>query len=145
MDVRHAVDTDAIRVASLIQRFHASGDFRFKFNVAKTHQFVLQCIAADDALCIVIDAPVSGLLIARQADSVFGDLCYAQEIVIWVEPDARGHAWRDLRTAYEAWAKQRGCQKISLSRQEHIRPKAMDRLFRAAGYAPGEVVYFKDI
>lgn len=92
---------------------------------------------------------IEGGIILRSDSGVIGGIvfpCYfnfaekwAQELFWWSE----GRDGMALLRAFEARAKDMGAGKIIMSRWESLRPKAVDRVLRAEGYAPIETSYEK--
>jgi GNAT superfamily N-acetyltransferase len=142
--VRHAALTDVPRILFLLRRFHAAGDFDFTFDAPRMEQFAKASIAGANTGCFVVGDPVAGVLIAHQGES-FAGFRFAEELLVWVEPDARGSSWQDLLDAFETWARAGGCSRIKLSAQQSLRPAAMARLYRRSGYQPCETVFIKEI
>ena len=65
------------------------------------------------------------------------------EIVWWVEPSARSTgAGRRLLRAAEDWSRVRGAQRMQFGA---FRDARLERLYRALGYEPCEVIYEKDL
>lgn len=143
--VRHATADEAPRIVRLLRNFHAAGEFDFPFDAARLDRLVRHAIAAPDWACIAAGHPANGVLIAARQESLMAPIRFAEELLVWIEPTARGDAWGLLLAGLEAWAREQGCQKIKLSAQQHIRPAAMARLYRRAGYVPRETVFSKDL
>lgn len=142
---RHAVTDEAPRIVRLLRNFHAAGGFDFPFDAARLDRLVRHAIAAPDWACLVVGQPANGVLIASCGESVMAPIRFAEELLVWIEPTARGDAWGQLLAGLDEWARSQGCQKIKLSAQQHIRPAAMARLYRRAGYVPRETVFSKDL
>lgn len=51
----------------------------------------------------------------------------------------------DLRDAFEAWAIEQGAQGVAFSGLADSRAKAIERVFRRAGYTPVETSYYKRV
>lgn len=142
--VRQATPSDVPRVLTLLRNFHAAGGFDFRFDAARFEQFVKAAILGEQSVCLVVGDPAAGVLIASHAESFVG-FRYAEEKLVWIEPEQRGAAWHDLLCAFEAWAKAAGCARIKLSAQHALRHPAMTRLYRRSGYLPCETVFSKEI
>jgi GNAT superfamily N-acetyltransferase len=142
---RHATADEAPRIVRLLRNFHAAGEFGFSFDAARLNRLVRHAITSPDYACLVVGQPAVGVLIASCGESVMAPIRFAEELLVFIEPEARGDAWTQLLAGLEAWARAQGCQKIKLSAQQHIRPAAMARLYRRAGYVPRETVFSKDL
>lgn len=143
--VRHAVVGDVSRMLVLLRNFHTAGGFQFPFDAPRLDRFVRHAVDAADYAVLVLGDPIKGLLIARAADSLIAPLRFAEEQLVWIEPDARGNHWNALLTALEAWAREHRCDQVKLSSQQTIRSNAMARLYRRDGYEPVETVHAKAI
>lgn len=62
----------------------------------------------------------------------------AQEISLWVEPEHRGPASRELLNTLEDWAKKQGCPTFETGTPEAQKPELMERYYRMHGYEPKE-------
>jgi len=102
-------------------------------------------IADDNMVCIVVGEPANGVLIGRAALSEMGPFRFAEELLIWIDPSERGTAWRDLLDTFEDWAREKDCQSIKVSVQQHWRGEALGRLWRRRGYLPVETVFSRPI
>jgi GNAT superfamily N-acetyltransferase len=145
MTARHARTDERLRVIALLRDFHAAGNFGFPYDAARADRLARLAIADDNMACIVVGAPANGVLIGRAALSEMGPFRFAEELLIWIDPSARGTAWRDLLDAFEAWAREKGCQSIKVSVQQHWRGEALGRLWRRRGYLPVETVFSRPI
>lgn len=142
---RHATQADIGQIVHILRNFHAVGGFDFPFDAAWLSRTVQHYIKDSASVCFVIGAPVSGVLMASYGESLIAPFRFAQELLIWIEPAARGASWLELRNAYEDWARLNSCRKIKFSAQQTIKPQAMARLLRRGGYHPCETVFYKDI
>lgn len=68
----------------------------------------------------------------------------AGEVFWWCEPEHRGHALSMLE-AIERRAKSLGAEVLHMSCLEALRPDAMGRLYRGAGYVPVDHLYYKGL
>lgn len=150
--VRIATEEDAPRIIRMLRNFHAEAGFDLEPNIPYLHRNLVALFDGDESqevfTVFVIGKPAYGVLIAQIGMSLFFPVRFAEELVMWVEPEQRTMGvWNDLREAYESHMISRGVTKLKMTRQSSIklRPGAMDRLFRRAGFEIGEVVYFKDV
>lgn len=101
-------------------------------------------LAAPDRLTLVAEgAPgeAIGMLLAAVSVSPLAPVRLAQEIAFWVVPARRGGpAALRLLSAYEAWARDMRCDRVSLVALPSC---AAGRLYRRRGFAPAETVYQK--
>lgn len=94
------------------------------------------------SLLLDIDGCVGGMLCAAAVASPLAPVRLAQELVFWIDPDARGPwAMRMIRD-YEYWAAEQGCAVAALV----ARPGSpAGRLYLRRGYALAETHYAKDL
>lgn len=145
MTARPARTDERLRVIALLRDFHAAGNFGFAYDGVRADRLARLAIADDNLACIVVGEPANGVLIGRAALSEMGPFRFAEELLIWVDPSARGTAWSDLLNAFEAWAREKDCQSIKVSVQQHWRGEALGRLWRRRGYLPVETVFSRSI
>ena len=145
MTARMARPDERLRIIALLRDFHAAGSFGFAYDAARADRLARLAIGDADMACIVVGEPANGVLIGRAALSEMGPFRFAEELLIWIDPTARGSSWRDLLDAFEVWAQERGCQSVKVSVQQHWRGEALGRLWRRCGYTPVETVFSKQI
>lgn len=91
-----------------------------------------------------MDSRITGALLGLAHTPVFGRRLQASELGWWVAPDHRGS--RDavrMLAEFEAWARQRQCARVVLSRLMNMRPHAVGRLYERLGYAERESSFAK--
>jgi GNAT superfamily N-acetyltransferase len=145
MSARLGAPQDRLAVIGLLRAFHAAGNFGFAYDGARADRLARLALAGGDMACLLVGDPANGLLVARAGLSEMGEFRFAEELLVWVEPGARGRAVADLVDAFEAWARGRGCHRVKLSTQHHWRGEALGRLWRRRGYLPAETVYAKSL
>lgn len=70
----------------------------------------------------------------------------AQELFIWVDPQFRGSdAAGMMLSEFENWARDTGAHRVLLTSPHNDRIEAVERLYRAKGFAPMERTFYKDI
>ena len=81
------------------------------------------------------DGVVVGLLLGYVTTFSFGDDKLAQDIVLFIEPTARGGvgALRMIER-YVAWAQEKGCVEVQLGESSGANPELVDKLFTHAGF-----------
>lgn len=100
-------------------------------------------LAAPERLSLVLELQgrVRGMLCAGLMESPLAPVRLAQELVFWIDPDARGRWAVALMRDYEDWARRAGCRAVSLV----ARPGCpTDRLYHRRGYVLTETTYTKD-
>jgi len=113
-----AVPEDKVAVIRLLeQSHHAAGfdgedGFNFPFDPAYAERLFLEHLLPG-ALCLVLKpdgGPARGVLMAAAAEHPFGPVRIARETVWFIEPGWRGVSAIKMLDAYEAWARELGCQ-----------------------------------
>jgi hypothetical protein len=99
---------------------------------------VTNLLASDEAAVFLSDGGFCGGLVFPMYFN--HDYRIAQELFWFAGKDGTA-----LREAFEAWAKDRGCQAIQMSCIADDREKAVRRLFRMSGYAATETALMKEI
>jgi GNAT superfamily N-acetyltransferase len=99
-------------------------------------------IGQPDRLSLVLElgAQVRGMLCAGATQSPLAPVRIAQELVFWIDPPARGRWASGLIRAYEAWARVRGCQIVSLVT---LPAQPADVLYRRCGFSAVEHIFAK--
>lgn len=70
----------------------------------------------------------------------------AQELFWWVNPEARSTgAGLALLRAAEHWAKERGCQTITMLCLDAVEPQKVATIYERMGYAPLERAFIKKV
>lgn len=87
---------------------------------------------------------IVGAMLGLAHKPVFGRRMQASELGWFMAPNYRGS--RDavrMIAEFEAWARQRECVRVVLSRLMSMRPDAVGRLYERLGYAERESSYAK--
>jgi GNAT superfamily N-acetyltransferase len=91
-----------------------------------------------------VGGAIVGAMLGLAHVPVFGRRLQASELGWFVAPDHRGS--RDavrMIAEFEAWARQRECVRVVLSRLMNMRPDAVGRLYERLGYAERESSFAK--
>lgn len=80
-----------------------------------------------------------GVLLAVASASPFRPALWADEILFWIDPPARGRWAGALLDHYEAWARDLGASVIGLSALD----ARAGKMFGRRGYAPAETKYMR--
>lgn len=67
----------------------------------------------------------------------------ATELFWWCEPGCK--AGRELKAEAERLAAEAGAKTINMACEDHMRSKALDRLYRMSGYQPSEHIFIKEL
>ncbi len=144
--IRRANNDDIPAIVGLGRQFYQSADFEIEASAAWFSMSVSAYIQDTERVCLVYDnGGVMGFLMACYGQSDLFPVKVANEQLLYVSPDARGNAWGELRHAYEAWAKSKGCARVQLTAQNVVKPELMTRLYRRSGYSLADLVFFKNI
>lgn len=136
--VRHAVESDRLRVVRLLKESHAAAGFTFAFQAAYAERLFKQHMA--DGLVLVLGEPAQGVLMARTFEHPFGAGLWAKETVWYIAPGARGRSAFQMLDAYEAWARAQGCTTIGMA---SLATNDVSGLYARRGYAPAETHFLK--
>lgn len=114
--IRQAISSDKAAVLMMARSFHSAAELPFAFSAATASILFDACLCDDDRLCLIYErdgAPV-GMLAAYAANHMLAPVKIASEIAWWIEPQHRGRSAVAMLTAYEQWARQRGCALIHM-------------------------------
>lgn len=140
--VRPARAAERFGVLALCRDFHRASGIPFAFDPAHASIAAQDHIEAPDKLCLILEVngALRGVLAASVAVSPLAPVRIAQELVFWVDPAHRGRAARRMLSAYEDWARLKGCAACGLS---GLNDPRVARFFGAAGFALTENKFMK--
>lgn len=131
--IREATPADALRLTDMARHFHAAAGVPAPWVSAYAHARFVAMIAATDATVIVWDdGAVRGAIAGALVPQVWHPVTYATELGWWLDPAARGRAWRPMLRAFEAWAASRDADGVVMSALEDRAATLIAR----AGYEP---------
>lgn len=137
--IRNAVPADMTRLAAMARKFHAASgmDAFVPFDIASVEKTMAHLIASPDGALVISPAGMAGAV----SFPVWFNHGYrmAQEMFWWAE-DGEGAALRDR---IERRARDRGASVMSMLALDSMRPDAMARAYRIAGYEPMERSFMK--
>lgn len=140
--IRMAAPRDRLRVVSLLRDSHAAAGFTFPFRPAHAEALFKAHTDDADACCIVhqVGDQAQGVLMARAFAHPFGAGLWAKETVWWIDPAHRGRSGLAMLTAYEDWARGKGCVSIGMA---SLASNDVSGIYRRCGYAPAETHFVK--
>ncbi|MBW9113158.1 GNAT family N-acetyltransferase [Rhizobium cauense] len=129
---------------ALAERFHAEAGGGYPFKVDRVRAFLAQAVAGPDFFVVVAGDVPCGFLIARAGANYLTGERMAEEVAMYVEPDARSVGLAGgLIAKFEEWAASSRCTVVKLTAQHSARPEAVARLYRRSGYAAAETAFIK--
>lgn len=141
--IREALPADARRLTEMAKHFHAAAGRPEPWSSPYAHARLAALIADPSATVIVWDDDgVQGAIAGALVPQVWHPVTYAVELGWWVEPAARGRAWRPLLRAFETWAEDRGADGVLMSALED---RAAGLIERAGYERQGQCHLFKVI
>ncbi|CDM57200.1 GNAT family N-acetyltransferase [Rhizobium favelukesii] len=144
MDIYEARLSDLSALVALAERFHAEAGGSYHFRIDRVRAFLAQAITSREYLAVVAGEAPCGFLIARAGENYLTGERMAEEVAMYVEPDARSACLAaSLIGKFEAWAAATGCSVAKLTAQHSARPAAVARLYRRSGYAAAETAFIK--
>ncbi|MEO4000307.1 GNAT family N-acetyltransferase [Mesorhizobium sp. CAU 1732] len=138
--VRHATESDRLRVVRLLGESHKAAGFTFPFDAVRAEALFKQHMAA--GLVLVLGDPAQGVLMAAATDHPFGMGRVAKETVWFIRPEARGRSAFKMLDAYEAWAREQGCVAVGMA---SLATNDVSRLYERRGYAAAETHFLKSL
>lgn len=141
--LRNAEAADMAPLLDMCRRFLDASGYGYPWDEAHARAGLAQAMLAADALVLVLDVDGAprGVLIAQAGPHPFGPVRQAQEVVWWIETDARSVAVaQTMLAAFEGWAAARGCAFVTLALLGEAREAA---LYRRRGYAPAETHWIR--
>lgn len=133
--IRHAVRDDIPAMLSLLKRHHTEHAFSWPFDAVRLSMTLANAVEADDWLALTGDG---ALLLASSYESPMGAGRLAVEHI--VRAAKPGHL-REMLTIYEAWARDQGCQSVSLGCVR--RHNTFARLYGRHGFTMAETIFVK--
>jgi len=110
---------------------------RIGFNRAKTAEFLASLILAPTGLVLVAerDGEIYGGILAMAVPHWCSDDVVAQEVSLFVRPDARGHmAAKELIRRMCAWAKDMGAVWLQAGSSTGVDPERTAQLYEHMGF-----------
>ena len=145
--IRPATPEDLPDLLRMAYAFHKAGNgkryFRFEDEPEGYAHLMLSCMEGGDRLCIVADEPVRGFLVAMIAPlPMCPRVRVANEILLWVDPDARGDGTaREMLRHMKEWGRERGCKHWQAGSQRYLGMKSAGALIESEGGALEEKHY----
>lgn len=144
MTVRLAVPGDKMPVVRMLRDAHAAGGLPFPFSAAHASILFDEQCARPDRLCLVFDVSgAHGVLMASVQQHPFAAICYAMEVVWWIDPEHRGQGALEMLAAYENWATEQGCTFVGMAALEAA-PRA-GAIYKRRGYRAIETHFLKPL
>jgi len=143
--IREAAERDRMRVLMMARDFHAASGIPVPFSAAYANSLFTTTLSDENRLCLVY-APgdvAQGVLAAQVTQLAIASVKAATEIMWWIEPAHRGRAAIQMLEAYEAWARERGCQFANMVGLGNDPEPA--RLYERRGYTPAERHFVKQL
>jgi GNAT superfamily N-acetyltransferase len=153
MEVRCAFISDLTEVSELVERAVKNAPYGVEVPKQRINElsatFLLRphsdtktyLLLNDDKEAVGI---ITGLVC--DGDNIFAACRVAAEYVWYVDPDYRtGTGAMRLLKAYEEWAKEVGCDMVSMSLFESENRDQLTRLYKKRGYTTKEEVFSKAI
>lgn len=140
MDIRQATIQDGEVLIRLLCNFAAQSPYTNLVDYYRIGQLAGSFIMDDDKLALLCED--KGMLLAMTMPFLWGTKKTATEMAWWVEPPFRKLGiGNSLISAFQDWAKQKGCAAITLTGLDDSVSKMYDKL----GYKLCEQTYIKEI
>jgi GNAT superfamily N-acetyltransferase len=135
---RDATPADLTTIVRLVARYHqASPVDRAPFDQGHTAATVSALIDSPTGHVGVMGDPAVGVLMASASPWLWGPGLVADEILWWVDPEARGKGGMDLLRHYERWAEEIGVVMVGVSALDGRLPP----ILRRRGYSSWDRKY----
>lgn len=149
MTVREAIESDIPRIVEMCARLTARSGYTrlLEYDIDSVVLTVSELIESDSGVVLVYeDEKVAGVVAALIFPMYLNrNHLTAQELWMWVDPEYRGRAGKDLMKGLEDAVRKKGAKSLSVTAQHTIRPEATGRLYRRAGFYPTDYTYMKGI
>lgn len=133
--IRQATSADAGRMVELGREFHAYCPYRdFALDEAAFERFAVG-LAEAGVVFLSDDGMLGGAINPLYFNPA---ILMGVELFWWA-----GKTGRQLREAFESWAKERGAAGVMFSGLSDEREPTIRKVFARAGYQPGELAFFK--
>lgn len=133
--IRKADASDLARIVEMGVQFHAYSPYReFPFDADDFGEFAGRLIESG-VILLSDDGMLGGVLhpLFFNSTAIMG--C---ELLWWA-----GKTGRQLREAFEVWAREQGAVGVMFSGLSDEREPTIRKVFARAGYQPGELAFFK--
>lgn len=140
--IRRACAGDVADMVRMNADFVAQIDYPAPIDLDVARDDFCAALVNPNGLALVLerDGRVVGMLLAQAVRLLLTRAMVAQELVFWVDPEARG-AGGALLSAYEDWARRMGCVSCSLVTID----ERVGVLYRRRGYRRAETVFQKGL
>jgi GNAT superfamily N-acetyltransferase len=127
----------------MAKAFHAASGLPIPFSSVMADAMFRATLDDRDKVCLlyVVDDVPRGILAAHAGLHHFTPIKIAQEIIWWVDPDYRGSSALKMLSAYEEWARERGC--VFAGMVGLGADPAPSALYQRRGYEPTERHFLK--
>lgn len=141
--VRAADALDLPELLAMCRRFHAaSGYASFGFDEAGMLDTLNRTMRMG---CVLI---ADGGMLAGVVYPIFFNPSHlqAQELFWWVDEEARGSGvGKELKDAFEAWARDNGCRSVSMLCLETLDADRVEKMYLRDGYRATERAFVKEL
>lgn len=139
-DPRHATIDDKGAVLRLLRDSHAAAGFDFPFSAPHASRLFDTHLAS--GLILLCGSPAVGLLMAMSFEHPFGAGLWSKETVWYIDPSARGRAALSMLSAYEEWARSKGCVKVGMA---SLAINDVSKIYERKGYSKVETHFIKNL
>lgn len=140
MTIREATSTDIPRLVEMGQRFLQSTPYRelLKDNPAGMSAMATLLVESPDGVVLVSESSeVTGMIGVLICSHHISAERMANEVFLWVEPQARGTSGLRLLRAAEAWALDHGAVRMQMVAPD----TSVGKIYQRFGYAQMEIAY----
>lgn len=121
----------------------------FTIDEGKIEELLIAFIDADPNIHVLLlyqeEGRAVGLLAGIAREFKFNRDKHASEIALWVEPEFRGKAGKELQEAFLFWAKKVGCKYLHMGLLEDKDLSKRQKLYKKQGFVPFEQAWVKEI
>lgn len=130
--IRHAELADSLAITAMAKRFAEAAGVGLPFS-APYAEARARAVIGDPSGVVLLwdDGQPRGVLAGMVGPHPLFPVTVASELLWWIEPAARGLAWRSMLRAFEAWARSRGADRVVMACLDD----RAARLYARTGYA----------
>ncbi len=146
-EIRSVTVLDLPKLESCAKEFYASSEFLKGFDLSRFCELWQRILESDTGVIFAVDGndgQYAGAIGGLMFDEIYSGRKTATELYWFVRDGHRGHGLK-LYRAFEAWARERGCEEIRMIHLMDSMPEKLNRVYQHLGFRPIETHFAKEL